>query len=96
MDSAGMPMIWRVESAGLKRWNASDPRPLCGWEFLFLCNGKATDMSIEANVMSRFRQFAESWNDDDVIDDSGLTGADLKAIADTIERVELVPRINLD
>ena len=53
-------------------------------------------MSIEANVMSRFRQFAESWNDDDVIDDSGLTGADLKAIADTIERVELVPRINLD
>lgn len=53
-------------------------------------------MSIEANMMSRFRQFADSWNDDDVIDDSGLTGADLKLIADTIERVELVPRINLD
>ncbi|WP_167383150.1 hypothetical protein [Sphingobium xenophagum] len=91
-----MPMIWRVESAGLKRWNASDPRPLYGWEFLFFCNGRATDMSIEAIMMSRFRQFADSWNDDDVIDDSGLTGADLKLIADTIEQVEFVPRINLD
>ncbi len=50
-------------------------------------------MSIDANMISRFRQFADSWNDDDVIDDSGLTGADLKAIADMIERVQIVPRL---
>ena len=45
------------------------------------------------DIKARFRQFADSWNDDDVVDDSGLTGADLKAIADAIERVQMVPRV---
>ncbi|MBJ7443586.1 MAG: hypothetical protein JHD32_04565 [Sphingobium sp.] len=44
---------------------------------------------------NRFRQFADSWNDDDQIDDSGLTGADLKAIAEMIEHVVMVPRRTL-
>ncbi|MFQ3894628.1 helix-turn-helix transcriptional regulator [Sphingobium sp. R-7] len=42
---------------------------------------------------ARFRQFADSWNDEDVVDDSGVTGADLKAIADMIEQVAIVPRV---
>lgn len=42
---------------------------------------------------ARFRQFADSWNDEDIVDDSGLTGADVKAIADTIERLQFVPRL---
>lgn len=72
------------------------PPPIIWLGISVFYNGRATDMSIEAIMMSRFRQFADSWNDDDVIDDSGLTGADLKLIADTIEQVEFVPRINLD
>ena len=46
-------------------------------------------------IATRFRQFADSWNDDDQVDDSGLTGADLKAIAVTIEQVVMVPRQTL-
>ena len=46
-------------------------------------------------TIERFRQFADSWNDDDQVDDSGLTGADLKAIAVTIEQVVMVPRQTL-
>ncbi|MFZ2996666.1 hypothetical protein [Sphingobium sp.] len=46
-------------------------------------------------LKSRFRKFADSWNDDDQVDDDGLTGADLKAIAETLERVALVPRLKL-
>ncbi|WP_017182300.1 hypothetical protein [Sphingobium xenophagum] len=44
---------------------------------------------------ARFRQFAESWNDDDVVDDSGVTGADLKAIADMVDDVVMIPEIDL-
>lgn len=51
---------------------------------------------MDQSLQSRFRQFADSWNDDDVVDDTGLTGADLKAIADTIEQVQIVPRLTLD
>lgn len=48
---------------------------------------------MDEQTISRFRQFADSWNDDDQVDDSGLTGADLKAIADMIEHVVMVPRL---
>lgn len=44
-------------------------------------------------TISRFRQFADSWNDEDQVDDSGLNGADLKAIASMIEQVVMVPRL---
>lgn len=47
------------------------------------------------DTIARFRQFAYSWNDDDQVDDSGLTGSDLKAIAATIEQVVIVPRQTL-
>ena len=48
---------------------------------------------MDEHTISRFRQFADSWNHDDQVDDSGLTGADLKAIADMIEQVVMVPRL---
>ena len=50
---------------------------------------------MDEQIKARFREFADSWNDQDQIDDSGLTGADLKAIADMIEQVVLVPRQHL-
>lgn len=50
---------------------------------------------MDEQIKARFREFADSWNDQDQIDDSGLTGADLKAIAAMIEQVVLVPRQHL-
>lgn len=50
---------------------------------------------MDEQAKTRFRQFADSWNAEDQIDDSGLTGADLKAIADMIEQIVLVPRQHL-
>lgn len=50
---------------------------------------------MDEQTKARFRQFADSWNDDDQVDDSGLTGADLKTIADMIEQVVMVPRQHL-
>lgn len=50
---------------------------------------------IDDAAKARFRQFAESWNDEDVINDSGVTGADLKAIADLIDDVVLIPELDL-
>lgn len=47
-------------------------------------------------LKARFRQFAQSWNDEDhVCDDSRLTGADLKAIADAIDSVVAVRRLDM-
>lgn len=52
-------------------------------------------MQLDDAAKTRFRQFADSWNDDDVVDESGVTGADLKAIADMIEVVAVVPTLDL-
>ncbi len=46
-------------------------------------------------LKARFRTFADSWNVDDQVDDSGLTGADLKIIADHLEVVVLDDRMTL-
>lgn len=47
-------------------------------------------------LVARFRTFADGWNDDDQVDDSGLTGADLKAIAEHIERpIVMIERMKL-
>lgn len=47
-------------------------------------------------LKARFRAFADSFNDDDQVDDNGLTGAHLKLIADHLEAVVMVERITLD
>ncbi len=47
-------------------------------------------------LKARFRAFADSWNAEDQVDDGGLTGADLKIIADQLEGVVLIERITLD
>lgn len=52
-------------------------------------------MQLDDAAKARFRQFADSWADDDVVDDSGVTGADLKAIAGMIEVVAVVPTLDL-
>ncbi|CAH0355298.1 hypothetical protein [Sphingobium sp. CECT 9361] len=47
-------------------------------------------------LKASFRTFADSWSAEDHVDDSGLTGADLKIIADQLEGVVLIERITLD
>jgi hypothetical protein len=46
-------------------------------------------------LKARFRTFADGWDAQDQVDDSGLTGADLKIIADHLEAVVLVDRMTL-
>lgn len=46
-------------------------------------------------LKARFRAFADSFNHDDQVDDGGLTGADLKIIAEHLEAVVLVERLTL-
>lgn len=46
-------------------------------------------------LKARFRAFADSWNDDDKIDDGGLTGADMKKIADHLDGIVMVERLTL-
>lgn len=42
--------------------------------------------------MERLRQFSQSWNDDDVIDEaSGLTGADVKLVVHLLGEEDVVP-----
>lgn len=47
-------------------------------------------------LKARFRAFADSWNVDDQVDEGGLTGADLKLIADHLEAVVMVERLTFD
>lgn len=46
-------------------------------------------------LKARFRAFADSWNDDDQVDDGGLTGADIKAIADKLDSMVQIDRMTL-
>tara|TARA_R110000868_G_scaffold100109_1_gene275280 strand:- start:27248 stop:27409 length:162 start_codon:yes stop_codon:yes gene_type:complete len=47
-------------------------------------------------LKARFRAFADSWNEEDQVDEGGLTGADLKKIANHLDGVVMVDRITLD
>lgn len=46
-------------------------------------------------LRARFRAFADSWNDEDQVDEGGLTGADLKKIADQLDGIVMVERLHL-
>lgn len=46
-------------------------------------------------LKARFRAFANSWNDEDQVDERGLTGADLKKIADQLDGIVMVERLHL-
>ncbi|WP_156029349.1 hypothetical protein [Sphingobium sp. DC-2] len=51
---------------------------------------------MDDELKARFRQFAERWRDDETVDDSGLTGRDLKVIAARLERLVAVRYASLD
>ncbi|GLI99105.1 hypothetical protein [Sphingobium sp. BS19] len=50
---------------------------------------------MDDSLKARFRAFADSWNDDDQVDENGLTGADLKRVAEYLRGVVMVERITL-
>lgn len=78
MKPAGQPGTWRVETAGLRRWRASTPAEAGN----SLAHRMENQMDDE--LKARFRRFAERLGDDDVIDQGGLSGRDVKAVWDMI------------
>ena len=51
---------------------------------------------MDDELKARFRQFAERWRDDEMVDDGGLTGRDLKVIAARLERLAAIRYASLD
>lgn len=52
---------------------------------------------MDDEMKARFRQFAMSWNDEDLVfEDSGLTGRDLKVISAKIDGLVAIREMSLE
>ena len=90
MNPAGQPVTWRVVSAGLRRWRASTPAEAGN----SLAHRQENRMDDE--LKARFRRFAERVENDDLVDQGGLTGRDVKAIWDMIADLVAIPYASLE
>lgn len=90
MNPAGQPVTWRVVSAGLRRWRASTPAEAGN------TLAHRTENQMDDELKARFRRFAERLGDDDVVDQGGLTGRDVKAVWDMIADLVAIPYASLE